>query len=86
MKSVVWERRKRISNARKLFRNSATAGMTCVALILGHVHGVLDIRRNGHQVVYRLAPFLLIFGLVHCLQYEKKKKKTVINAAMTKKV
>lgn len=46
--------------------------MTCVALILGHVHGVLDIRRNGHQVVYRLALFLLIFGLVHCLQYKKK--------------
>lgn len=50
---------------------SATAAMTYVALILGHVHGVLDIRRNGHQVVYGLALFLLIFGLVHFLQYEK---------------
>lgn len=42
--------------------------MRYVALILGHVHGVLDVRRNGHQVVYRLAPFLFIFGLVHVLQ------------------
>lgn len=59
--------------------NSATAAMTYVALILGHVHGVLDIRRDGHQVVYGLAPFLLIFGLVHFLQYEKNKTKNNCN-------
>lgn len=85
MKPVVCEGRKRISTARKIFRISAAAAMTYVALTLGHVHGVLHIRRSGHQVVYRLALFLLVFGLVHFLQYENKKT-TGINAAMIKKV
>lgn len=75
MKPVAWEGRKVSSNTRRTSRSSAAAEMTDVALILGHVHGVLDIRRDGHQVVYRLAPFLLIFGLVHFLQYKKKNPK-----------
>lgn len=41
--------------------------MTHAALILGYVHGVLNVRWNRHLVVNGLALFLLKLGLVHFL-------------------
>lgn len=41
--------------------------MTHAALILGYVHGVLNVRWNRHLVVYGLALFLLKLGFVHFL-------------------
>lgn len=78
MKPAVFDRSKTqhssSSKARKLSRSSAVVEATYVALALGHVHGVLNIRRNGHQVVYRLALFLFVFRFVHFLQRENKSK------------
>lgn len=77
MKPAVWEGSKTqhssSSKTRKISRSSAVEVATYVALALGHVHGVLNIRRNGHQVVYRLALFLFVFRFVHFLQREKQK-------------
>lgn len=78
MKPAVWERSKTQhsggSKAREVSRSSPVAEATYVALALGHVHGVLNIRRNGHHVVYRLPLFLLVFRFVHFLQRKKKTK------------
>lgn len=40
---------------------------THAALILGYVHGVLDVGWDRHLVVYGLALFLLKLGFVHFL-------------------
>lgn len=76
MKPALWERSKTQHSgsrkAREVSRSSAVEA-TYVALALGHVHGVLNIRRNGHHVVYRLALFLFVFRFVHFLQRDKQK-------------
>lgn len=43
---------------------------THVALSLSHVHGMLNIRWNGHLVIYRLALFFLKLLFVQFLRRE----------------
>lgn len=76
MKPAVWERSQTqhsSSKAREVSRSSAVVEAAYVALALGHVHGVLNIRRNRHQVVYRLPFFLFVFRFVHFLQRQKQR-------------
>lgn len=46
-------------------------GISHIALILRHVHGMLNIRWHKHLVVHRLALFLLELLLVLFLQVTK---------------
>lgn len=53
--------------------------MTHIALTFGHVHGMLNIRRHNHVVIYGLALFLLKLFFVHVLKRENSTSSPAAN-------